>query len=801
MANEPDGKVVYQYVGDTSGIDKANAEAEKKIEDGSTDIEKAASSTASKTAESAENAAKSAEDSVEKAKTGIGGHLDAIKAASGMAFTAAGAAALAFGKRGIELASDLTEVQNVVDTVFGSNASKINTFAQNAAKSFGLSELSAKQYTSTLGAMLKSMGLSSDETLNMSEKMTGLAGDFASFYNLDPADAFEKIRSGISGETEPLKELGINMDQTNLQTFAMSQGIKESVQNMTQAQLATLRYNYLLSVSKDAQGDYAKTSNSVANEQRTVGMQFDQISAKVGSALLPVLNKLLTLLLQVLTPVLNFVQAHPKVTAGIMAVMVALGLLGGTLTFTSSILPVLNGMLGTTALTTGIAGTTAAGTAISFGALALAMLATVAIIVAVIAVVVLVATHWKQIGQVAQTVGNAIKGAFLGALDGIKAAWNGITGFFTGIWNGLKAGVTAAGNGIKAAAVTAWNGIRTAIMAVVQPFITGVVNLWNGMKTGIQTIMIGLQNILGGIWTIIKNIFAGALLLLIDLVTGNFGKLHDDAIKIFTNIQQGFAQIWEGIKQVFSGALEAIKGFCAVEWNGIVNTATTIWNGLVGFFSGLPGRIGGIMSTVGSLVRSVWDDLIGFIRSVPGRFMSGLSGLGSAIRGAFSDAISFITHLPSEALQWGKDIVQGIADGIKGAAKAVGDAVNGVAQDIRSFLHFSQPDKGPLREFPEWPRDMMQTWADELSGNDTVVLSAVKKVTGNMANTVQAGTGTSIARAVSASSTSANMTKGATTVDNSVTKAPVQNFYGPVNLADKGSVAATLQQTQFVAPI
>src|SRR5574344_1744916 len=152
-----------------------------------------------------------------------------------------------FAADGVKLASDLGEVQNVVDTTFGKNAESIDKFAKSAASAYGLSELAAKQYTGTLGAMLKSMGLTDGNVLSMSKDMVGLAGDMASFYNLDTAEAFEKIRSGISGETEPLKQLGINMSVVNLQAFAASSVIKKTYSSMTQGEQATLRYQYIMS--------------------------------------------------------------------------------------------------------------------------------------------------------------------------------------------------------------------------------------------------------------------------------------------------------------------------------------------------------------------------------------------------------------------------------------------------------------------------------------------------------------------------------------------------------------------------
>lgn len=116
-----------------------------------------------------------------------------------------------FAQQGIELASSLTEVQNVVDVTFGDGAQEIYDWADAAAESFGMSSLAAQEYNGTMGAMLKSMGLTDDKVKEMSMDMVGLAGDMASFYNLPVEQAFQKIRSGISGETEPLKQLGINM--------------------------------------------------------------------------------------------------------------------------------------------------------------------------------------------------------------------------------------------------------------------------------------------------------------------------------------------------------------------------------------------------------------------------------------------------------------------------------------------------------------------------------------------------------------------------------------------------------------
>ena len=205
-------------------------------------------------------------------------------------------ALISFGKQCIDLASDLDEVQNVVDVVFGKSADTINNFAKTALNTYGLSELSAKRYSSTMGAMLKSMGLSDDAVLNMSQSMTALAGDMASFYNLNSDNAFNKIRAGISGETEPLKQLGINMSQANLEAFALSKGITKSYQSMSQSEQALLRYNYLLSTTADAQGNFARTSDSWANQTRILSEQFNTLKSTLGSAFIQILTPVVKML-------------------------------------------------------------------------------------------------------------------------------------------------------------------------------------------------------------------------------------------------------------------------------------------------------------------------------------------------------------------------------------------------------------------------------------------------------------------------------------------------------------------------
>ena len=229
-------------------------------------------------------------------------------------------------KTGIDYASDLAEVQNVVDVTFGSATEAINSWSKECLAAYGMNEVSAKRYAGTIGAMLKSSGLAGDAIVDMSKDMVGLAGDMASFYNLDLETAFEKIRSGISGETEPLKQLGINMSVANLEAYALSQGITTAYNEMSQAEQVMLRYNYLMSTTADAQGDFARTQDSYANQTRLLSESWLEFTGIMAEQLLPVLTTIVSWLNNIVAfltenaDMVSAVLVGLSTTVGILAV-------------------------------------------------------------------------------------------------------------------------------------------------------------------------------------------------------------------------------------------------------------------------------------------------------------------------------------------------------------------------------------------------------------------------------------------------------------------------------------------------
>lgn len=228
-----------------------------------------------------------------RARQDLEQNVDKMISAAKILATATAAAFTAVAAKGVEAASNLNEIQNVVDVAFGKSAAAVDAWSKTAINAYGLNQIEALHYASTLRAMFGSMGLANGAADNMSTSLAGLAGDLASFYNLSTDDAFEKIQAGIAGETKPLKDLGINMDVANLQAYALSQGITKSFSAMSQAEQTTLRYNYLLSVTSMAQGDFARTNGSYANQMRVFQANIESLTVSLGQAVIPLIQAVL----------------------------------------------------------------------------------------------------------------------------------------------------------------------------------------------------------------------------------------------------------------------------------------------------------------------------------------------------------------------------------------------------------------------------------------------------------------------------------------------------------------------------
>lgn len=219
-----------------------------------------------------------------------------------------------FGKQCLELGSDLAEVQNVVDVTFPKMTAQVDEFARSAAQSFGLSETMAKQYTGTFGAMAKAFGFTEKQAYDMGSTLTGLAGDVASFYNISQDEAYTKLKSVFTGETESLKDLGVVMTQTALDSYAMANGFGKTTSAMSEAEKVALRYQFVQDKLSAAQGDFARTSGSWANQCRILSLQIQSLMATIGQGLINLFTPIIRVINMVIGKLVTLANAFKSFT-------------------------------------------------------------------------------------------------------------------------------------------------------------------------------------------------------------------------------------------------------------------------------------------------------------------------------------------------------------------------------------------------------------------------------------------------------------------------------------------------------
>ena len=383
---------------------------------------------------------------------------------------------------------------------------------------------------------------------------------------------------------------------------------------------------------------------------------------------------------------------------------------------------------------------------------------------------------------------NAIKSFLLSVWDAIKkacsAVWGGIKDFFKEHGDEIKSGLLAAWNVIRSILTAVWNVIRTVALAVfgdlqefwrqhgesimnalvtawntIQSILVGV---WNVIKTVATTIFGGLQTFwqnhgeqiteaLVNVWNIIKNVLTAVWTIISTIARTIFNGLKAFWDTWGNTILTAISGAWEVIKAVFSTAFNVIADLFAVfaalfsgDWGalwenvkqlvsdifgGIVNIVSTIlsavWNVISSIFTTIWNFISGVAQNIWSAITTAFTNILTGITTT-------VTNIKDAIVNGFTAAIDWIKSLPAQAIQWGADIINGIVDGIKGAIGAVGDAVAGVADKIKSFLGFSEPDEGPLSDFHTYMPDMIDLMSKGITAGKEKVRKALEGITGDM---------------------------------------------------------------------
>ena len=614
-----------------------------------------------------------------------------------------------FVSNGIKNASNLQEVQNVVDVTFEESAGIINDWATKAASAYGMSELSAKQYTGTIGAMFKSMGLADEQVLSMSSDMVGLAGDFASFYNLEHEEAFNKIRAGISGETEPLKQLGINMSVVNLEAFALSQGIDKTYSSMTQAEQATLRYNYLMSVSADAQGDFARTSGSYANQLRIAQLNMENLATGIGAKLLPICNEALTIFNGMFSGTMDISTGFSKLTE--MVVNLANDLLNS--------LPQI--------------AETAGQIITSFASGITSMLPQLAPI-ATRVITTLVNTFSSNIAQITTAAVQIILTLAEALINSLPELLNAAIQIVVALVNGITQALPSLVPAIVSAVILMVNTLLANVSLILQ---TGI-ELLMALVDAIPTVVTALVQNLPTIITTIIDVLIESIPLLIGAAIELFMALVEaipiiviELVKalpqIVTAIIQGLARLPELLWNILTECIgkfiswgdqseaegaQGSQSFLTQVINIIKELPARVWKWLQNAITNISSFFNDILKTAAEMTPQFVNTIISFVSELPGKIWDGIIGAVSAVtewgnqlltaginaaQNLVNSIWSTLCELPGQMLDIGKNLVQGLWNGINDAKNWVLDKIKGFGESIlngiKSFFGIASPSK------------------------------------------------------------------------------------------------------------
>ena len=542
----------------------------------------------------------------------------------------------------------------------------------------------------------------------------GTIGDAIDLYSQKTQSLFLAWQNGEATQKQVIDSIVADIGSCTSQQEALNMAAQAFG---TMAEDGNLKFITSLTSVGETYDSVAGSAQNLFSQTQTPMQEMEANTRKLQQALVPLGEKIVELANVVLPPLVAIITAVSEVFGMLPEpVQNFVIILGALLVAFTALTPVI------------------AALAVSFGALNISLLPVIGIIAGVaaaIAGIIAIVKNWGAItewfGNLWQAVSQKLMELWNGVVvfftETIPAAFQTFIGFFSAIpdwWSGLWSQVSAF-------FTNTWNAILQ--NPIVQLVVDTVTSLWENAKNTLQGIWSGICDIAAGAFELLKNVILAPVLLLIDLVTGNFSKLASDAANIWNNIKNAASQIWSGIRQVVTSAasglkqgvetvLSALSQFASQIWSAMKQTASSVWNG--------------IKTTVVNIASTLREAAVSAFQRMVSGIGSALSGLYSVVSNGFSSAIRFITGLPGQAFQWGKDFIQGLINGISSMIQSVINTVSGLADRIRSFLHFSAPDEGPLADYETWMPDFMKGLAGGIEKNRNLVEKAVRDVASDM---------------------------------------------------------------------
>ena len=530
----------------------------------------------------------------------------------------------------------------------------------------------------------------------------------------------------------------------------------------------------------------ATMQDNLAGQLTILKSQLEELAISFGEILMPAIR-------QIVTWVQNFVDKLNGMDEGTKNTIVTIGLLaaaiGPVLFFIGKIISAVGSIM--TFIPTLIGGISSIGGGLSalWGIMAAnPVTLVIAAIAALIAIFVALWNNcegfrefwinlWNVIKEAAVAVWNGLKDFFSNIWNAITGAaqsiWNGLKDFFSGLWEGIKnifqtvldvikalivarfefykTIITTVLNVIQTVVSTVWNAIRSVIETVTNAIGSFLSGAWEAIKNTVTTVMEAIRNVITTVWEAIKSAVTAVLSAIKDVVVSAWEAIKNAISTAMEAIRSAVTAAWEAIKSAVSSAIEAIKNVAVAAWEAIKSAIISIMEAIkaaiTAAWEAVKSAVTSVVNAIKEVITSVWnaikstvtgivsglkDAVVNIFGSLLNGIKNAMSGITNAVKSGFDGAISFIKGLPAQALQWGRDIIGGLIDGIKAKIGSLVDSVKDVAGTIASFLHFSEPDEGPLSNFHTYMPDMLDLLGKGIKDNLGKLSGPMRELAGTL---------------------------------------------------------------------
>ena len=612
----------------------------------------------------------------------------------------------------VEVASSVEEMENKFNVVFGDMRDDVDKWAQDYSDAIGRNKNDIKTYLADQQNLLVGFGMTRQAGAEMAEQMTSLALDLASFGNMDETASVNAMTKAVMGESEAAKTLGAVLNDSTRAQAMSALGLKGTYDKLDQLTKMQVNYQAILQQSPDAIGDCKRSLDSYESTKKRYIAKLKEIKTIVGQFFLPTYQKILSIGAKGLTMVRDWLQKLTDLTDKLGGSQRVLAIL--TAAFTAMLVAMNLKKIGAA-----ITGFTKLARAIGLShGKALAFFAVFLLLALVIEDFISFMRGDKSL------LGTMLERA---GVDCEKLRQN-----IVGVWTKIKQAIGYIGEGIRNVVVPIFEGIRTAAVVAFEEIQQAVAKVAPGIAQFFESLSSGKVD--KKAWTDIGE---------------SIGRIAVGVVAVIAAVK-GISAIFGVITTVIS-VVKAVISVIKLAFV-VVKSIITVIKVVGAVISIVASAFGPVILAIaaaiaiGVLLWKNWDK----IREAAGNLLEGIKATIGNVRDAIvtgiQAAIDWITSLPAEALKWGSDIIDGIVSGIQSAVGRVGEAVKGVADKIKSFLGFSEPEDGPLSDFHTYMPDMIDLMASGITSGKKKVKDALEGMTGEMsviakANVVSKATG------------------------------------------------------------